>query len=417
MSHEKRSRQVTRRTVLQRIGAASAGAVGLSILSRPRSARGATRVTWKAADGVEVWQLTSKSYSQANIYCEHSYCSADSRCFVYQCENETRQDGANPAEYRVMTLGTWHERRLDEGLARTGVAISRDGVLYYLKHFAAKDGLYLMRANLTKGNPERLCRLKGRLWSIGTVSPDHRYYACGKMLDGEVEDGKQVFGVWLVDLKTGEERILTRGTDIMNPHPQFAPDGTRLLIQHNRGGKVLPGGKYAGLTGPQGATLFLLSVPDGKRTTLQIGTPHTTPITGHETWIDPTGEILASVVCRDAYAGPKGNLLALREGAPPRRVAKGYRFNHLHASRCGRVFLADDWQPPFRQVMGSIATGKTSVLLDMYDTPRQMPKAAHAHTYLSRDLKWAIFNSDRSGPILLYAARVPDAFLDDLLRT
>ena len=81
------------------------------------------------------------------------------------------------------------------------------------------------------------------------------------------------------------------------------------------------------------------------------------------------------------------------------------------------VFLADDWKPPFRQVMGSIATGKTRVLLDVYDTPRQMPKPAHAHTYLSRDLKWAIFNSDRSGPILLYAARVPDEFVAELLKT
>ncbi len=416
MSHQKRTRQIGRRAALKRIGAASAGGVGLTLLSRPNAARGATRMKWKAADGVDVWQLTSKGYSQANIYCEHSYCSADSRRFVYQCKNEGKTGGANPAEYRVMALGTWQERRLDEGLGRTGLAISRDGVFYYLKRFPANGGSYLMRANLAKGKPEKLHRLKSPLWSIGTVSPDHRYYACGKMLEGEVQDGQQVFGVWLVDLETGEERILTRGNDIMNPHPQFSPDGTKLLIQHNRGGKVLPGGKYVRLTGPQGATLFLLSIPDGKRTTLQIGTPHTSPITGHETWVDPTREILASVVCRDAYTADKGNLLALREGARPRRVAKGYHFNHIHASRCGRVFLGDDWKPPYQQVVGSMATGKTRVLLDMYDTPRPMPKAAHAHTYLSRDLKWAIFNCDRSGPILLYAARVPDAFLADLLK-
>ena len=417
MGRRREGRQITRRNALQKLGRASAGVAGLSILSRSSSAHGAMRVTWKgAAEGVEVWQLTTESYSQANIYCEHSYCSADSRWFVYQCKNERGKDGKNPAEYRAMSFGTWRERRLDEGVGRTGLAISRDGVFYYLKHVAADDAVYLMRVNLSKGGPEKLHRLKAPLWSIGTVSPDHRYYACGRMLAGEVEDGRQVFGVCLIDLKTGKERILTRGTDIMNPHPQFAPDGTKLLIQHNRGGKVLPGGKYVNLTGPQGATLFLLSIADGKRTPLPIGTPHTTPITGHETWVDATGEILASVGCRDGYAADRGNLLALREGAPPRRVARGYAFNHVHASRCGRVFLGDDWKPPYHQVIGSIATGKTRVLLDAYDTPRQMPKAAHSHTYLSRDLKWAVFNGDRTGRILLYAARVPEGFLTDLLR-
>ncbi len=416
VNRKRRGERITRRSALQKLGAGSAGVAGFSMLSRPNVAHGATRVRWKgAAERVEVWQLTTESYSQANIYCEHSYCSGDSRCFVYQWKNERGKDGKNPAEYRAMSFGTWRQRRLDEGVGRTGLAISRDGVFYYLKHFAADDAVYLMRVNLSEPKPERVHRLKAPLWSIGTVSPDHRYYACGRMLAGEVEGGKQVFGVCLIDLKTGEERILTRGTDIMNPHPQFSPDGTKLLVQHNRGGKVLPGGKYVNLTGPQGATLFLLSLSNGKRTPLRIGTPHTTPITGHETWIDPTGEILASVAWRDAYAPDKGNLLALREGAAPRRATTGYRFNHVHASRCGRIFLGDDWQPPYHQVVGSIATGKTRVLLDAYDTPRQMPKAAHAHTYLSRDLKWAVFNCDRTGRILLYAARVPDEFLGDLL--
>ncbi|MBN1346776.1 MAG: hypothetical protein JXQ73_29060 [Phycisphaerae bacterium] len=415
MDEPNRRDHITRRTALRRIGAASAAGAGLTILSRPRSARAATRAKWNAPKGVEVWQLTDKSYSQANIYCEHSYCSADSRRFVYERRNEAKKDGPNPAEYVVMELGTWKQERLDEGLARTGVAISRDGVFYYLKRFAPGDGLWLMRANLSDGKPRKVHRLEAPLWSIATVSSDHRYYACGRMLDGEIQDGKQVFGVCLIDLKTGQERILTRGTDIMNPHPQVAPDGKSLLIQHNRGGKVLPGGKYESLVGPEGATLFLLSL-DGKRTPLQIGKPYTTPISGHETWIDPTREILASVAALDEYAPDKGNLVALRQGSAPRRVTKGYNFNHVHASRCGRVFLADDWKPPYRQVLGSIKTGKSCVLLDMYDSQRQMSKPAHAHTYLTRDLKWAIFNSDRTGPILLYAARVPGELIDDVLK-
>ena len=79
-------------------------------------------------------------------------------------------------------------------------------------------------------------------------------------------------------------------------------------------------------------------------------------------------------------------------------------------------FFGDDWRPPYKQVMGSLETGKSRVLFEMYDKPRSMAKRAHAHTYLSRDLKWAVFNCDRTGKVLLYAARVPDTFLADLLR-
>ena len=426
MNHRKQTRRISRRTALQRMTAGVAGAVSLSTLFGTSPAHGASRVNWKTPSGAEIWQLTSKSFSQANIYCEHSYCSADSRYFVYQGQNQSKADGENPTEYSVMELGAWQRHRLDEGAGRPGLAISRDGVLYYMKHYANDDGLYLMRANLSEGKPEKVHRMKTPPWTIGSVSSDHRYYICGKLLDGEVENGNQVFGILAIDLEKDEELIIDRGTDIFNSHPQFAPEGhNQVLIQHNRGGGARPGGhtaaqgvyRYKSSGGPEGATLFLLSVPDGKRTLLQIGKPYTERITGHETWIDPTREIMASVFWSGDYAASKGNLLAVREGVPARRVAKGYQFNHLHVSRCGRVFLADDWQPPHRQVIGSIKTGKTQVLFEAYDTPRSMPKPAHAHTYLSRDLKWAIFNCDRTGPILLYAARVPDELLNDLLKT
>ena len=45
------------------------------------------------------------------------------------------------------------------------------------------------------------------------------------------------------------------------------------------------------LVGPEGATLYVLSLPDGKRTGLPVGKPHTTSCTGHEAWVGDTQEI------------------------------------------------------------------------------------------------------------------------------
>ncbi|MCK4294480.1 MAG: hypothetical protein KAY65_14875, partial [Planctomycetes bacterium] len=237
-----------------------------------------------------------------------------------------------------------------------------------------------------------------------------RYYACGKRLGNDY----QMFGVLLVDLQNGTETIIDRDPFILNPHPQFEPgQGRVLMIQHNRGGKYTPEGKRIRLVGPEGATLYLLSVPEGKRTKLQVGKPHTTPVTGHEAWIGKTKEVLLTVSAREDYAPPKGNLLAVRAGSAARVVAKGYRFNHVGVSRCGRFFCCDDWQEPYKLVLGSIRTGKTAVVCESKTSPGRAQNT-HPHAYLTPDLKWVIFNSNRSGFPHIHAASVPEGTIERL---
>jgi hypothetical protein len=222
------------------------------------------------------------------------------------------------------------------------------------------------------------------------------------------------FGILLVDLKAGNERIIDRDPFILNPHPQFDP-GPRLqlMIQHNRGGRYTPEGKLERLVGEEGATLYVLSVPDGKRTLLQVGKPHTTPCTGHEAWIGQSGEMLLTVSASGQFAPERGNLLAVSPGNPPRVVAKGYRFNHVGVSRCGKLFSCDDWQPPYNAVIGSIATGRTAVVCASQTKPDR-DQSTHPHPYLTPDLKWVIFNSNRSGRSHVYAASVPPQIIEQL---
>ena len=64
-------------------------------------------------------------------------------------------------------------------------------------------------------------------------------------------------------------------------------------------------------------------------------------------------------------------------------------------------------------VIGSIGTGKASVLCE---SKASMGRAqnTHPHAYLTPDLKWVIFNSDRSGFPHIHAARVPDGLIKSL---
>jgi len=363
----------------------------------------------RQSTGSEIWQITTEQFSQSNIYCELPYCSGDGRYFVYERRNPGLSE--NKTELMVVEIGTWKQHRLDVASGLTGCAISTDGVFYYLKHAPGRT-LTLMKANLRRGKPKKIYEMsdEGNLTSLGTVSADGRYYACGKRLS----DDYQTFGIMLVDLKRGAETIIDRDPYIFNPHPQFEPGQSKeLMIQHNRGGQYSPEGKRLRLVGPEGATLYLLSVPNGERTELQVGKPFTTAATGHETWIGNTKEILLTVMAEDEYAPEKGNLVAVRAGSSPRVVAGGYKFNHLGVSRCGKFFGCDDWKDTAKIVIGSIRTGKTAVVCES-KASMGSPQNTHPHAYLTPDLKWVIFNSDRSGSPHVHAASVPEGMIEQL---
>lgn len=95
-------------------------------------------------------------------------------------------------------------------------------------------------------------------------------------------------------------------------------------------------------------------------------------------------------------------------------IGRGHRFNHVGVSRCGRLFCCDDWQPPFRIVIGSTKTGKSAVVCESKTEPSRSQNT-HPHAYLTPDLKWVIFNSNRSGRAHVYAARVPEGMAQGLL--
>jgi hypothetical protein len=404
-------RTITRRTAMRRMlaaGAAVAVPPGVG-LGQQATSGGAIHVE-RQPTGAEIWQVTTEEFSHSNIYCEVPYCSRDSRYFVYQRKNP--ELSGNRTELMAVELGTWKQHRVDTCTGIGGSAISHDGLFYYVKQ--TDDGRRdLWRADLADGSTERLYRFQDdvRIRSLGTVTTDRRYYAGGTKTD----PGWTMFDVLLVDLEEAAQQVLDRDPFILNPHPQFEPgQGRTLMIQHNRGGKYSSEGELERLVGPEGATLYLLSVPDGKRTTLEVGKPYTTPCTGHEAWIGDTREMLLTVSASGDFAPEKGNLLGVRAGGPARVVAEGYRFNHVGVSRCGRLFSCDDWQGTFRVVVGSIQTGRTAVVCESMTSPTR-GQNTHPHAYLTPDLKWVIFNSNRSGFPHVYAASVPEGMVEELL--
>lgn len=104
-----------------------------------------------------------------------------------------------------------------------------------------------------------------------------------------------------------------------------------------------------------------------------------------------------------------GNLYAIKEGDKPRVVAQRYVFGHLGMSRCGRFFCCDDRGHQNRIVIGSVQTGRTAVVC--YPENNR----TYAHAYITPDLKWVMFNSNRTGSPHIYPASVPERLTESLL--
>ena len=67
----------------------------------------------------------------------------------------------------------------------------------------------------------------------------------------------------------------------------------------------------------------------------------------------------------------------------------------MGTSICGRFFSCDDG-PTTDVIIGSIETGR-NVVVCCSETSFGSEQHTHPHPYLTPDLKWVIFNSDRSG--------------------
>jgi WD40 repeat protein len=361
--------------------------------------------------GAEVYQVTEGNEKVTNIYPEFTFCSADGRFFVFLRYDD--KDELNPAECVICEFETWKMRVAARSCG--SVAVTRDGFFYSLKYLENGDAEIISfdigTGEITK--VKRLYKDKGfiKARSYGTVSPDHKYYACGVVVDPKYRE----FGVELIDLETGECSIIDTGPDICNTHVQFEPsEGKKILVQHNRGAQIDENGKTIRLVGDEGGTLYLLDIYSGKRTPLLAGHPYTSHITGHEAWIGNTKQILFSVHAAGDYAPEKGNLLAVAEGKPAWVIAKDHSYMHVSASLCGNYFCCDEPETG-DIILGNVKTGKNIVLCHSKSSFRR-PQNTHAHPYLSPDLKWVIFNSDRSGIPQIHVARVPDEIIQELNR-
>ena len=369
-----------------------------------------------AESGAEVEQLTSDAVTSNNISCEQRYASADGSRIAIK-----RTPFGGPMELWVCDMRSLRLCRVAVG-EPVGANAARNAVYYIAR---GDNVARLMRLDLTDLTTREMLGFDGPPPSVVAVSPDERWLVGGPFA---VKDN--VFSLRRSDLASVRGETLCEIEDMFNPHIQFEPsEGRRIAVQINRGGRTDKKTGRMTLAGALGATLCVIDVESGEVSPLPVGRPDTPGITGHACWAGPSGRLLFTAgvlnVSLSAYVTyreprenerdkPRAAIYSVAPGdATARVVAEGFLYNHLAASEDGRFFIADD-HATGRVYVGSVATGRALGLCDSR-TRQGACQHSHVHAYMTPDGRFVVFNSIVTGVAQVYAARIPEGFLDGVL--
>lgn len=393
---------------------------------QPRWMSESIKVGCDALAGVNITQLTSGTCTSHNVYCEERYTSSDGSRIAFM----RFPRGYNCGGHELWVADLISRQVAYVGLAAYPLCTSNlyDDWLYYAAPpaKAPPDYVSLGIYNLDQpdrfvenGGPQRLMRVNLRTLETQecfqfercpppmscTISPDGATFVSVTRLS------ERRYGLYRVDLNQGTWDVFHEHDDIHNPHLQFEPgEGRQLLVQNNRGAERDARGNILRSTGEQGATLYVLDMPTGRKIPLPVGKPDTGFVTGHECWIGRTGRILLSTADSDGW-----RLLDVAPGETRARVlTMGYCFNHVSASTDGRFFAVDQFgEHGFGRVwIGCLATGRFLPLCESHTS--RGPYCAEPFPYITPDLRHVIYNSNKTGIVQVYAAELPPRFLDAL---
>ena len=366
-------------------------------------------------NGVVIHQATDETTDKCNIYCEFPWCPPDSHSFVYRRYAPGHEP--NTAEYVACDFGTWEKRVVGRGSG--GQTMANGGTFYY-KRFNTQGGQEFVACDLERGTT-RVIELPEGVPKSGSfdISRGERYLAFSQALSFE----PQRFGVGIVDLEAQTCEIIHEDPWICNTHLQFEPaEGKQLMVQHNRGCVFSSQGERELLVGKEGCTLFLLGVPGGEVTRLNVGPPYTASLSGHETWLGDTGELICTLNYIEDYDYGKGRIVGIRPGGEPREICAPWELNHIGIDPSGRIFAGDAYLPD-EVIIGSPRTNKATVVCSSQATYNRARRRtgdgkyvydSHPHAYITPNRKWVVFNSDRTGVQQVYVAEIPEEMIAEL---
>ena len=367
--------------------------------------------------GVTTVRLTTSLYHHINVYCEHSFSSPDGRRIAI-LRSRFADPRIPPSDLLVADLYTLRLAMLEPEITSYVVATaSWSGWIYYLN-----SRRELMRVNLSTLDKEVV-------WTAWPFDPDFIFHSVSpdlRFMIGQMQQRNFKTALVRIDLVEKDWKVIYEDYEISNAHPQYNPIHGRDIIVMKAGGYAVNDRqevKY--LDTPNITTHFYINNEGQNVRMLPFGGEHCPNSTGHSGWMGDTGKM----ACVCAWDGshftldprfPDGNIFFASPGdkEPQCFRTPGYMFNHIGISRCGRYFVsesyADGLPGPVPLVVGNFQTGKYRLLLSNSKASGGAAAVGHPHAYFTADNKHVIFNADPTLIGHVWAARIPEGFLESL---
>jgi hypothetical protein len=367
--------------------------------------------------GITTVRLTTSLYHHINIYYDRGFASPDGRRIAI-LRSAFCDPRIPPSDLLVADLYTLRLAVLERDIASVVVATAAwSGWIYYLNNQRE-----LMRVNLSTLEKEVV-------WTRWPFDPDfifHTVSADLRFMVGQMMQRNFKTALVRIDLVDKEWKIIYEDYEISNAHPVYAPIRGHDLVVFKIGGfAVNDREEVKELDTPRTYTHFIIDRDGRNLRPLPFGRPRF-PDSGHICWIGDTGKIVNASSflwegnrARHTPQTPDGNIFYAGpdDPAPIPFKAPEYHVNHIAASRCGRYFVAESYSElpgPIPLVVGCFKTGKYRPLLTNSRAGGGAAAVGHAHAYFTADNKHVIYNADPTMIGHVWAARIPDGWLETL---
>ena len=422
---------------------------------------------YSVPDHLKLFQMTDNpDVPGCHIYMEAQIFSPDSkRMVLHRSAHPHGSDPLDP-EHQYFLCDFENDGTLTDLTDECGVtapSLSPDGNVFYyfLDELSSKGRVVLKKPDLKTGK----CEERGVIESDGTFAPAYFFYPLSTISS----DGKRIaiatglrkkdsqewpeHGLWVIDVETGEYRLILHGEEFCNLHLQYCrakEEPHAILIQHNHGSRLLyktEGAKsgigkgHVAALDPDsdfalrkirksddpnadntgfGLDLHIISDDGSGWKTLPVGRDGIEFCQGHQCWRGESTRVIASTLlfdtpltatqelvemesfpgnvhCRNNSAGGKRNILS-------RKVIPAH-FLHFATDRSGSRIVSDyesddgEWH---------LYTGKLGAMGDAADLHftlnlgRREKSPWHPHPFLSPDGRKAFINSSASGQLQAY---------------
>jgi len=353
--------------------------------------------------GVEVLRLTSQPCVNEHIYPEAPISTPDGKRLIFA----RRPALSEQRTYWIADLETHRIRQITDEPDASWPVVTPDGHWFY---YAV--GRVIRRMSPETFEREDVCTVTGDMpWISAHSSVDYS----GTRFAAAARGSSGLPGVAVVDL-TGRARMVYEHQDALNAHAQYSNNALRrVMIQVNDGIERDEHGNILRLVGDNGASLHVVNDNGTGHVKLNVGSTPFERVQGHECWVGKEDQIITTLHRRDRVDQPwiQDRIVVIGPGDDTyRMVGQGEGFTHIHTSPDGKWWVSD-CNRTANVYVGSVRTGQYRLFVRSGAT-FGAPQYTHPHPFFIADGKTIGWNSDVTGVPHIYAARIPEGFLEAL---